>query len=212
VLIADWWRGKYGAPDPSIAMAKAMLVNSAVDMSTSDIPNNDEGWGRIQITRALLPTAEVHRADQRLVLTGTGQQVTRSFTVDEPGQPLRITVAWSDAPGSAGANPALVNDLDLVVQYNAQTYRGNVFSGGVSVPGGSADSLNNLENVFFFPPVTGDFTVSVIGTSIGGDGVPYNGFPTDQDFALVCSNCRLPELFSDGFESNDTSAWSATVP
>ena len=34
--------------------------------------------------------------------------------------------------------------------------------------------------------------VTITGTTIGGDGVPYNGFPTDQDFALVCSNCRLP--------------------
>jgi hypothetical protein len=30
------------------------------------------------------------------------------------------------------------------------------------------------------------------------------------DWALLCTNPSLP--FSDGFESGDTSAWSATVP
>jgi hypothetical protein len=212
VLLTDWWRETYGAPDPSMAMAKAMLVNSAVDMSTADIPNNNEGWGRINITRALQPAAAVVAADQRTVLTGTGQQVVRQFVVDDPGQPVRVTLAWSDAPGAAGANPALVNNLDLVVAHNALSYLGNVFSGGTSIPGGVADSLNNLENVYIASPIAGGVTVTITGTAIGGDGVPYNGFATDQDFALVCSNCRLPELFVDGFESNDTAAWSLTVP
>ena len=80
------------------------------------------------------------------------------------------------------------------------------------MPGGIADSLNNLENVYLATPASGPVTVTITGSSIGGDGVPYNGFPTDQDFALVCSNCRLPQLFADGFESSDTAAWSATVP
>ena len=193
-------------------MAKALLVNAAVDMGTADVPNNNEGWGRVQITRVLQPANPVLAFDQQQVLTGTGQQITRQFEVDTPGQPLRITLAWSDAPGAAGANPALVNNLDLQVVHNGQTYLGNAFSGGVSVPGGSADALNNLENVYLATSVAGPLTVTITGTTIGGDGVPYNGFPTDQDFALACSNCRQAGLFTDGFESDDTSAWSATVP
>ncbi len=212
VLAAEWWRATHGGADPSMAMAKALLVNSAVDMGTADIPNNNEGWGRVDITRVIQPAAAGIYLDQPLVLTGTGQQTTRHFVVADPGQPLRVTLAWSDAPGAAGANPALVNDLDLLVVHDFQTYRGNVFSAGASIPGGVADSLNNLENVYLATPVASLVTVTITGSSIGGDGVPYNGFPTDQDFALVCSNCKLPELFSDGFESNGTSAWSLAVP
>lgn len=212
VLAAQRWRSNHGGADPSMAMAKALLVNAAVDMGTANIPNNNEGWGRADITRVIQPAAGVVALEQRLVLTGTGQQVTQQFEVDDPGQPLRITLAWSDAPGAAGANPALVNNLDLEVAHNAQTYRGNVFSAGTSVTGGVADNLNNLENVYLATPVAGTVTVTITGSAIGGDGVPYNGFPTDQDFALVCSNCRYPQLFSDGFESEDTLAWSLAVP
>lgn len=212
ILLTEWWRAAHGGANPSMALAKALLVNAAVDMGTANIPNNNEGWGRVDITRVIQPAAASIALEQSLVLTGTGQQVTRQFEVDDAGQPLRLTLAWSDAPGAAGANPALVNNLDLEVVHNAQTYRGNVFSAGSSVPGGVADTLNNLENVYLATPVAGPVTVTITGSSIGGDGVPYNGFPTDQDFALVCSNCRWPQLFADGFESGDTAAWSASVP
>ena len=212
ILAAEWWRQNHAGADPSMAMAKALLVNAAVDMGTADIPNNNEGWGRIDITRVIQPAAAAVYLDQGLVLTGTGQQTTRHFVVADPAQPLRLTLDWSDAPGAAGANPALVNNLDLQVVHDSQTYRGNVFSAGASIPGGIADSLNNLENVYLATPVAGLVTVTITGSSIAGDGVPYNGFPTDQDFALVCSNCRLPELFVDGFESNDTALWSSAFP
>ena len=155
ILAAEWWRASHAGADPSMAMAKALLVNAAVDMGAADIPNNNEGWGRIDITRVIQPAVAVVHLDQMSVLTGTGQQVIRHFAIDDTGEPLRVTLAWSDAPGAAGANPALVNDLDLEVVHNAQTYRGNVFSSGASVPGGVADSLNNLENVYITSPVAG---------------------------------------------------------
>lgn len=212
VLATEWWRGGHAGADPSMAIVKALLVNAAVDMGTADIPNNNEGWGRVDITRTIQPGWSVVHLDQRSLFNGSGQQMTRQFEIDDPGQPLRVTLAWSDAPGAAGANPALVNDLDLQVAHDAQTYRGNFFAAGASVPGGTADSLNNLENVFVTSPVTGPVTITITASSIGGDGVPYNGFPTDQDFALVCSNCRLPGIFADGFGSADTSAWSLAIP
>ena len=58
-----------------------------------------------------------------------------------------MTLAWTDAPGSAAFNP-VVNDLDLQVDFGGQTYLGNQFGGAVSVAGGTADHLNNLESVW----------------------------------------------------------------
>jgi hypothetical protein len=43
-------------------------------------------------------------------------------------------VAWTDPAGAAGADPALVNDLDLeVLAPDGTTYLGNSFEGGRSV-------------------------------------------------------------------------------
>ena len=76
-----------------MALAKALLVNAAVDMGSANIPNNNEGWGRIDITRVIQPAAAVVALDQQQAFTGTGQQLTRHFVVDDPGQPSRVTLA-----------------------------------------------------------------------------------------------------------------------
>ena len=190
VLITEWWRDNNSNANPSPAMAKALLVNGAVDMGTPDIPNNSEGWGRINVTNIISPTSPVVYRDQLDLFTGSGDQYLLVVGVVDPGQPLKITLAWSDAPGAVGANPALVNDLDLTVTVGGDTYLGNNFSGGWSVTGGAADTINNLENVYVQSP-SGSVTIVVDATNIAGDGVPYNGDGTDQDFVLVCSNCAL---------------------
>lgn len=188
VLATEWWRGFNDGADPSPAMAKALLVNSAVPMGT--IPNTSEGWGRVNITNLIAPSTEVVYYDQTHIFTETGQQWQLQVGVPDPSQPLKITLAWSDAAGAVGANPALVNNLDLTVVNDGSTYLGNVFSGGWSTTGGTADTLNNLENVYIQNP-GGSATITVSATNIAGDGVPGNGDMTDQNFALICSNCAL---------------------
>ncbi|HEX4954107.1 MAG TPA: S8 family serine peptidase [Thermoanaerobaculia bacterium] len=197
VLITQWWRTfSEGGADPSPAMAKALLVNNAVDMGTADRWNNAEGWGRVNITRTIAPDVLVEYWDQADVLDNTGENFTVTVGVPDPSKPVRVTVAWSDAPGAAGANPALVNNLNLSVVDGASTYLGNVFSAGWSTTGGSADNLNNLENVFILSPTGGAIDITINAAAINGDGIPFAGDGTDQDFALVCSNCALQPDFS----------------
>ena len=53
-------------------------------------------------------------------------------------------------------------------------YLGNVFSGGWSVEGGSADAINNLENVYIQNP-SDSVVITIDAVNIAGDGIPYNG-------------------------------------
>jgi subtilisin family serine protease len=205
-LATEWWRGFNGGDDPSPAMAKALLVNSAVPMGT--IPNTNEGWGRINITNMISPTTNVIYYDQTHTFTDTGQQYVLNVGVPDPSQPLKVTLAWSDAAGAVGANPALVNDLDLTVVNGVNTYLGNVFSSGWSTTGGTPDTLNNLENVYIQNP-GGGATIIIDATNIAGDGVPGNGDPTDQNFALICSNCTL---LPDFYLTTVPSSQSVCVP
>ena len=59
----------------------------------------------------------------------------------------------------------VVNNLDLEVisPDGTQTFRGNVFNNGVSVTGGAADALNNVEMVLVNNPAPGDWTIRVFG-------------------------------------------------
>jgi len=196
VLIAEWWRNNNAGADPSAAMSKALLVNTAHDISgAGDIPNNAEGWGQINLKNLFEPVTPFEFFDQEEILDDTGDVWEITVGVQDTNEPLKVTLTWSDAPGAIGANPALVNNLDLEVVNGGNTYLGNDFSGGVSTTGGSADVINNNENVFI-PAPGGSATIRVRAVNIAGDGVPFIGDATDQDFALVCSNCALQEDYT----------------
>jgi hypothetical protein len=179
-----------GRPAPSPAMVKGYLMDSAAYMTGAGagdtLPSNNQGMGRMDLGRAFDPTPRL-LVDQTEILGTTGQTFTLSGSVASGGQPFRVTLAWSDAPGTTAGSP-WVNDLDLEVSIGGVTYLGNVFSGGASVPGGAADIMNNVESVFLPAGTTGEFTITVRATNLAGDGVPGNSDPTDQDFALIVYN------------------------
>lgn len=190
-LIADWWRERNAGATPSPAMDKALLVNTATDMGTADVPNGNEGWGRVNLSALFAPTAERVYIDQSVVLTSVGQSHAIEVVPADPSKPMRVTLAWTDAPGAAGALKALVNDLNLeVTTPGGTTYLGNAFQSGVSAPGGSADSKNNVENVWLAQAEEGSFQIEVSAANLPGDGIPGDDVFTDQDFALVVSNAR----------------------
>lgn len=196
LLIQDWRARQEGAT-PSPAMLKALLVNGAVDMSgPPPVPNPAEGWGRAHLTGSLGAGLARVTLDQGVVLDSDGDQFEVQLRVAHADQPVRVTLAWTDAPAAPGALPALVNDLDLSVHTRDGSYAGNVFAGGRSQLGGQGDRLNNLENVYL-PAAAADLvTVRVRAQALPGDGVPASGDDTDQDFALVCSNCSSEPAFS----------------
>lgn len=192
-LLTQWWRTRNGGADPSPAMSKALLVNSATDMAAADIPNKDEGWGRVNLGTLFSTALPRVTVDQTTLLTDPGESHTVRVAVADPTQPLKVTLVWTDVAASAGAEPALVNDLDLrLTSDTGTTYHGNVFADGMSTPDGAPDRLNNVENVFVARPADG-YTVSVSAANLPGDGVPAAGDATDQDFALVVTNGSIIE-------------------
>jgi hypothetical protein len=185
---------------PSPAMIKAYLANSATYMTgalaNDTLPSNNQGWGLMSLGRALdgVPRMMI---DQDQVLSNTGQIITVHGRVADPSKPFRVTLAWTDAPGNLVASP-VVNDLDLQVDIGGKTYLGNHFSGAVSVEGGTADHLDNVEAVWAPGGASGDFTVRIVAANIAGDGVPGNTDSTDQDFALVVYNAQAPSSGGGG--------------
>jgi hypothetical protein len=188
LVFQDFINKSIGTPSP--AMAKAILMSSAAYMSGvgagGNLPSNSQGMGRMDLGRAFDGSSRI-LVDQTQVLGATGNTYVTTGTVADTGKPLRITMAYSDAPGPTTGAP-FVNNLDLEVTVGATTYKGNVFSGANSTSGGTADAKNNVESVFLPAGTSGSFTVTVRATNIAGDGVPGNADATDQDFALVVYN------------------------
>jgi subtilisin-like proprotein convertase family protein len=194
-----------GLTPPSPAMTKAFLMSTTrylTGVGAADtLPSNAQGMGLMDLGMAFDGVGRLLR-DQAAsdTFTATGQTRTFAGTVVDPGRPFRVSLAWTDAPGSTAGN-AFRNDLDLTVRVGGVTYRGNVFSGALSVAGGSADQRNNVESVFLPAGASGSFTVTVTAANINSDGVPGSGGALDQDFALVVYNgleAPVPNIVATG--------------
>jgi subtilase family protein len=190
-VVFDWFKDRFGV-FPSPAMAKAILINGAVDIKTADIPNNNEGWGRINLTNSLLNPGGGLYTDQTSILGTTGDPAayTTSGIVQDPTKPVTATLVWTDPAGAVNCNPCLVNDLDLLVTQGTTTWRGNSFTNGFSNTSATADTRNNVEEVKLPPGVATCTPIQfkVRAQTLNGDGVPGNADTTDQDFALVATN------------------------
>ena len=184
---------------PSPAMTRAYLLNSARYLTgvgaNDSLWSDSQGMGEMDLGTAFDGAPRLLR-DQVATdtFTETGQARTFTGTVADPSRPFRVTVAWSDAPGSVVSPVALVNDIDLEVTVGTEVYRGNVFAGPYATTGGTADSRNNVESVFLPLGVSGPFAVTVSASNIAGDGVPGSGETLDQDFALVVYNAVEAEI------------------
>lgn len=193
-------KGLRGGQPPSPAMVKAFLANAAAyltgENAGGDLPAPRQGWGLVDLGRAFDDTRR-ELIDQTSLFVESGQKLEVKGSLADRSKPLRITVAWTDAPGSLAAAP-WVNDLDLEVRVGENTiFLGNKFVGEHSSVGGMPDRRNNVESVFILPEMIpegheGNLTVTIRATNIAGDGVPGNGIELDQDFALVMYNFGDP--------------------
>jgi len=210
-LFTEYYRGLPGVTgNPSPALIKAALMAVGRDLAghqdadgvvMGHRPDNKQGWGRLDLNALVAPPpSSVIYYDQARVFEESGESWLREVTPVDPTKPMRIMLAWTDAPGPGlgGSTPGWANNLDLVVTAGGNTYLGNVFgSSGWSTTGGAADFKNNAEGVFLqLPPAS--VTIHVLATDINSDGVPNFGDAIDQDFALVCANCT----FAPGFDLN----------
>jgi len=190
-VVRQYYVQGLGHATPSAALIKATLINSAVDMAGYGvasqeaglpIPNNHEGWGRVDVGAATSGDRQFEDADS----VRTETNVSYTYQIGSSATPFKVTLAWSDYPGSPSSG-GLVDNLDLVVTApdGTTTYRGNVFSGGWSATGGTADSINNVESVYIQAPAVGTWTVRVDGTNVPAPG-------NQQPFAVVATGTFGP--------------------
>lgn len=199
-LIRQWYVDIHGKADPSAALIKATLINGATDISpgqfgpgtTQDVPqewpNSVTGWGRVNIKDSISPGSEreVWFLDRKDGLN-TGDEAVVTRWAAASGEPLRVALVWTDAPGemepvrfnlpgiSERPPSVLVNDLDLTVTSpDGRTFHGNM--------GAGPDRLNNVEAIRISDPPEGEYSVVVRAHQ-----VPQG----PQPFAVVVAGQRI---------------------
>lgn len=180
-LIRDWLAqgfyptgtkiSEHSITNPSSALVRALAVNSAFDCGQT-IPNNNYGFGRLQLNNALFfaysgstsPKAVVFDDNQDGLLTG--EYIEYQFNVTNGSSELRVTLVWTDYPApffgdNTVTDTTLVNDLDLQV-YNPS---GTLVS--------STDRLNTIEQYRNTAPATGIWKARVVATDCPVSPQPY---------------------------------------
>ncbi len=112
--------GGHRAPSP--ALMKAWLIDhpSYLDGSgaNDDLPSYGQGYGMPNMADMFSDTPKFID-DQSTTFDNTGETRTYTLGIADPTQPVRVTLAYTDAPGALGVG-SIVNDLDLDVVANGR--------------------------------------------------------------------------------------------
>lgn len=200
-----------GMPNPSAALIKAVLINSAVGVRgqtlangqyltfSGAVPHDAYGFGRPILMNTLFidgAAGTLSSFQDNTVGVGTGETIRTCVEVTDASKPLKATLVWTDYPGSPAAGIALINNLDLVVMdQNGVVYRGNQEYDSTS---DGFDGLNNVESVTVHVPTPGYYVVYVHGYNIPTGTHEVFHFHYCQSLTRSrCSHQEGDRLFAD---------------
>lgn len=184
---------------PHMTTAKAMMINTARQWTfngdADDRTRVHQGWGMPDLANLYNLRDRILVVDESDVLLPLGS-MAYMVTVTAGGPPLKATMVYKDPPGNTSSTLHRINDLDLkVTSPSGAVYWGNngLLAEMWSVPGGAADRLNTVENVFVQNPEGGIWMVEVMATEINEDSHLQTP-AVDADYALVVSGLapRVP--------------------
>jgi hypothetical protein len=154
-------RAVHGVKKPSAALLKVLIINGARDLTgqyvpseAGAIPNNNEGFGRVDLQAVVGPYA----AGETLVFFDEGKALDagansqRTVTMTAGAKRLKVTLVWTDPPGEG-----LQSDLDLIVRAGTREQHGNMPAGSTGF-----DRTNNVEQVVWTNLPAGPVTVAVV--------------------------------------------------
>jgi len=185
-LMREYLIKEKGSALPSAALIKAALLNSAEDITPGQygtgsaqeiqnppVPNNVEGWGRLNLGIGVYPSSpfDIFYFDvQGQDSLNTGEFDVYTVNVDDPSKPLKINLVWTDYPGSPAANGGLVNDLDLKVTGPSS----NVHYPDHALPSpANFDRVNNVVGLTLIYPETGTYWIRVTAYNVPSGPQPY---------------------------------------
>jgi len=158
-----------GGDFPPSALIKATLLNTANDAGNVG-PDYRFGWGIVNGLRAgILLEDERYLSDE----VSQGNTNTHTITIPSGTAQMRVMVYWSDVAAANGANPALVNDLDMVVTDPSNSellpwiLDPTPNPTNLNTPAiNGEDHLNNVEQVLVNDPAAGSYDIEITGFNV----------------------------------------------
>ncbi len=188
-LLRQHYENTHSGQKMYAATLKALVIHTADEAGDNPGPDYSYGWGLLNAKRAANKITEdtyQNVIDEQVL--NNGGTYTRTVTASGKA-PLKVTIVWTDPPGTPVApaldppDKMLVNDLDLHVEYNATVYYPwKLDRNNPSAPAtrNSKNSVDNVEQVVIDNPVAGANYTIVVDHS----GTLTNG---SQAFSIIIS-------------------------
>ncbi len=163
-LLVQRYRQLNANTDPISSLIKNTVLNTAQDLGNEG-PDYRFGYGRLHALAAV-KILEQNRYVVNTINTGGSNDV--NINVPPGASKLRVMITWNDPAGTANANPALVNNLNLSVINGAITTLPWILN--PNSPANPAtkgvDNVSNIEQVTIDNPIVGAYTLKVEGFAI----------------------------------------------
>lgn len=148
---------------PPSSLIKNIVCNGARDLGNPG-PDYKFGFGCIDALEAV-KILEQNRYIVNSIANGASNN--NVISVPAGAAKLRVMLTWNDPAGTANANPALVNNLDLTVDNGSVTLPWILNPNSPATNATRAvDAISNIEQVTIDNPAAGNYTLKVAGTSV----------------------------------------------
>ena len=172
-LLVQRYKQLNGGTLPPSTLIKNVILNTANDLGNAG-PDYRFGYGRINALQAVRILEPSVRYVLNNVTTGTTNDL--ALSVPAGAARLRVMLTWNDPAGTANANPALVNNLDLSVINGATTTLPWILDkdNPANPATRAVDNVSNIEQVTIDNPAAGSYTMRVNGLAVPtGANQPY---------------------------------------
>jgi hypothetical protein len=170
-LLVDYYVGLHAGQAMRASTLKGLILHTADDLGRPG-PDYQYGWGLMN-TLAAAELLKAHaggdaiRLQERLLSTAAPNHAIEVMAV--PGDPIRVTICWTDPPGSYttvhdSRTPVLVNDLDLKLIGPDGTnlpYSLSYLLPELNAVTNAENRVDNVEQVFIGAPTPGAYTILV---------------------------------------------------
>ncbi len=175
---------------PHFTTTKAILICTAKQYTfqgkSHDRTRVHQGWGFPDLKQMYDSRSKLFVVNEDDVLKNL-ETKTYQITV-APGEPeFKATLTFAEPEATVNSTIQRINDLDLkVTDPNGTVYLGNhgLLEEMYSKSGGSADTIDTVENVFVKNPQAGTWKVEVIVSELNADN-HLETSEMDIDYALV---------------------------
>ncbi|KAL9647877.1 hypothetical protein ABK040_008150 [Willaertia magna] len=191
--------------NPSASLVKAIILSSARGMNGLAQRFNFfehfnakhrtifEGFGLINLSNALKLKEKPEMTNDLFVVDRKEISTTDihlyQLEVTEYSRDLAITLVWTDYPASPLASLALVNDLDLILEYKENGKSKRIYGNHLYTNNRAPDHMNNVEKILINnPPIKTKLNIIVRGYSI-----PHG----PQKYSLVVNAKQLSKVVKE---------------